>query len=381
MNEKPDPDWDPRSDDVLRDQRAAYDEMRRNCPVAYSDFSQWSVFRHADVTRIIHDPITFSNAVSQHLSVPNGMDPPEHTVYREIIDAYFSPERMNTFEPVCREIAINLLQARGEVELMTAVAVPFAVRGQCAFLGWTLDLEKPLADWTKRNYQATLAQDRQALSDIARELEEFIDEMLEERRQKGAGPEADITASLMHEKVWGRPLSNEEIASITRIWTVGEIGSIASSIGILVQYLAKHTDLQHQLRAEPSLLPVAIDEILRIHGPLVASRRITTCPVTIGERSIGAGERISLNWVSVNRDAEVFEEPDTFRLDRNPDDNLLYGAGIHVCPGAPLARMEMRVFMEEILQRTTQIQLAANESPIKAVYPASGFATLPINFQ
>ena len=185
----------------------------------------------------------------------------------------------------------------------------------------------------------------------------------------------------MNEKVWGRLLSNEEIASITRIWTVGEIGSIASSVGILVQYLAEHADLQQQLRDQPSLLPAAIDEILRIHGPLVASRRITTCPVKMGERAIETGERISLNWVAANRDAEVFEDPDTFRLDRNPDDNLLYGAGIHVCPGAPLARLEMRVFMEELLKRTSSIQLIPNQPPTNAVYPASGFAMLPVKFQ
>lgn len=384
MNKKCEPDWDPRSEDVLRDQVAAYDEMRERCPVAYSEFMQWSVFRHEDVVRVIYAHETFSSAVSQHLAVPSGMDPPEHAVYRQIIEPYFSPQRMDAFEPVCRDIVMDLVSAalaQDAVEIMADVAVPFAVRGQCAFLGWSPELEKPLADWTKRNYAATLAQDRQAMSDIARELEGFIDEMLEARLQADANPEDDITTSLMHEKVWGRPLSNEEIASIARTWTVGEIGSIAASVGILVHYLAEHADLQHQLRAKPSLLTAAIDEILRIHGPLVASRRVTTCPVEIGGRKIEAGERVSLNWVSANRDGRVYEEPTTFRWDRNPADNLLYGAGIHVCPGAPLARMEMRVFMEELLKRTTQIQLAPNQPPTKAVYPASGFAVLPVKFQ
>lgn len=384
MKEKCEPDWDPRSEDVLRDQVAAYDEMREHCPVAFSEFMQWSVFRHEDVVRVIYDHETFSSAVSQHLSVPSGMDPPEHTVYRKIIEPYFSPQRMDAFEPICRDIVTDLVSAAlayDDVEVMVDVAVPFAVRGQCAFLGWPPELEKPLADWTRRNYAATLAQDRQAMSDIARELEGFIDEMLEARLQADANPKDDITTSLMHEKVWGRPLSNEEIASIARTWTVGEIGSIAASVGILVQYLAEHIDLQHQLRAEPALLPAAIDEILRIHGPLVASRRITTRPVEIRGRKIEAGERVSLNWVSANRDGRVFEEPTTFRWDRNPADNLLYGAGIHVCPGAPLARMEMRVFMEELLKRTTQIELIPNELPSKAVYPASGYAVLPVKLQ
>ena len=384
MNDKNPSDWNPRSEDVLRDQLSAYDEMRENCPVAYSEFMQWSVFRHEDVERVIHDHGTFSNAVSQHLAVPSGMDPPEHTVYRRIIDRYFTPERMNAFEPICRKIVSALLAqvlAPGEMEMMNDVAVPFAVRAQCAFLGWPPELQLSLAGWTHKNYEATLAQDRAALSEIAREFEALVDEMLETREQAAAGPEQDITASLMHEKVWERPLSNEEIASILRTWTVGEIGSIASAVGILGHFLAENADLQKQLRGAPSLLPPAIDEILRIHGPLIASRRITTCPVEIGGRKLDAGARLSLNWVAANRDERVFDQPEQFRLDRDPVANLLYGAGIHICPGAPLARMEMRVALEELLARSTQIQLVPDKPPTRAVYPASGFATLPLQIE
>lgn len=381
MTVKPQADWDPRSEKVSRDQRAAYDEMRERCPVAYSELMQWSLFRHEDISRVINDHETFSNAVSEHLSVPNGMDPPEQTVYRQVIDPYFSPQRMDAFEPACREISADLVQsvlAGGEVELMADLALPFAVRVQCAFLGWPTDLHGPLTRWTRSNHEATLAQDRRAMSQIALEFEGLIDAMLEERLQAGAKPEDDITAALMHDKVWGRTLSNEEIASIVRTWTVGEIGSIAASIGILAHYLAQHPELQGQLRAQPSLLPTAIDEILRIYGPLVANRRVTTCPVEIGGKKLAAGERISLNWIAANRDSRVVDSPDTFRLDRDPSKNLLYGAGVHICPGAPLAQMEMRVCMEELLQRTRHIQPVAGKPPTNAKYPASGFATLPL---
>ena len=381
MNDAFKPDWDPRSADVIRDQRAAYDEMRDRCPVAYSEFMQWSLFRHEDVTRVLHDHETFSNAVSPHLSVPNGMDPPEHTPYRRIIEPYFAPERMDTFELSCREIVADLVRralASGEVELMDDFALPFAIRVQCAFLGWPPNLHEPLVHWIRKSHAATLARDRQVMSEVAREFEGFIDDMLETRSKTGAKPEDDITAALMHEKVWGRPLSNEEIASILRNWTVGEIGTISAAVGILVHYLAQHPALQKQLRDQLSSLPTAIDEILRIHGPLVANRRIATRPVEIGGRKIDAGERISLIWISANRDGRIFEDPDTFRLDRDPAKNLLYGAGIHVCPGAPLARMELRVIMEELLQHTSGIQPVQGKPPTNAVYPASGFATLPL---
>lgn len=380
MENEHQPDWDPKSEETRRDQRAAYDKLRRSCPVAHSEFLGWSLFRHADIMRALLDHETFSNAVSQHLSVPNGMDPPEHTVYRKIIKPYFSPERMEAFEPVCRKIVQNILAHRPkneEVEFMSTVALPFAVGVQCAFLGWPESLHPILVDWMRRSQNATLAQDRKALSEIAVEFERVIDGFLETRRGAGARPEEDITASLMHEKVWGRPLSNEEVASILRNWTAGEIGTISAAVGILVCYLAEHPELQSQLRSDPSLLPYSIDEILRLHGPLVANRRVTTRPVEIRSKKLAAGERLSLNWVSANRDEEVFEDAGTFRFGRDQSTNLLYGAGIHVCPGAPLASLELRVFMEEFLNHVRGVTFQKN-APTVAVYPASGFAVLPL---
>ncbi len=378
---RPEPDWNPTSAEVQRDQRAAYDDMRRRCPVAYSEFLGWSLFRHEDVLRVLLDHQTFSSAVSQHLSVPSGMDQPEHTPYRRIIEPYFSAGRMTAFEPVCRDLATRLVQdlnARREVEFMAEAALPFAVRIQCAFLGWPTSLEASLTRWTRKNHEATLAQDRKAMSEIALEFEGIIDDLMETRLQAGAGPETDLTAALMHEKVWGRSLSNEELASILRNWTVGEIGTISAAVGILAHYLAEHADLQKRLRAQPDRLPDAIEEILRIFGPLVSNRRVTTRPVEIGGRKIAAGERITLMWISANRDEQVFADPDSFRLDRDYSKNLLWGAGIHVCPGAPLARLEMKVFLEELLSRTGDIALIPGRAPTLAVYPASGFATLPL---
>lgn len=383
MNTRPQPDWNPASAEIQRDQRAAYDEMQRRCPVAYSEFMGWSLFRHEDVTRVLLDHKTFSSAVSQHLSVPSGMDQPEHTAYRRIIEPYFSAIRMEAFEPNCREIATKLVEgvsAKQELEFIADVAVPFAVQVQCAFLGWPAALQEPLVRWTRKNHEATLAQDRKTMSEIALEFESIIDDLLEIRLQTGAGPETDITAALMHEKVWGRSLSNEEVASILRNWTVGEIGTISAAVGILAHYLAEHAELQKQLRAAPELLPSAIEEILRIHGPLVANRRVTTRSVEIGGRKITAGERITVMWISANRDERVFEDPGSFRLDRDQGKNLLWGAGIHVCPGAPLARLEMRVFLEELMAGTGGITTVPEKAPTLAVYPASGFAVLPLHF-
>jgi cytochrome P450 len=99
----------------------------------------------------------------------------------------------------------------------------------------------------------------------------------------------------------------------------------------------------------------------------------------MGGRKIATGERLTLNWVSANRDEAAFVDPDRFRTDRDPSKNLLYGAGIHICPGAPLARLEMRVFLEELLSHSTSIVPDLEREPVHARYPASGFATLPLH--
>jgi len=374
-------DWDPRSDTVLQDQLAAYDDMRQRSPVAHSHYLQWSLFRHEDIMRVLNDAETFSNAVSSYLSIPNGMDPPQHEQYRSIIEPYFGPERIAAFEPVCRNIAANVVKTlprHAETEFMAGFAHEFAMQIQSAFLGWPQTLSVPLHDWVRRNHAATLAGDRRAMERIALQFDRHIRALLTQRRHLGNDAPDDLTTSLSRERIQGRPLEDAEIVSILRNWTVGELGTIAACVGILAHYLAAHPDVQHRIRMHPDLLPKAIDEILRIHAPVIANRRVTTRPVNIGGSSIAAGERITLFWASGNRDEAVFGDPDEFRLDRDPASNLLYGAGIHVCPGAPLARLELRVAMEELLAHTTRIATASDPPSLNAVYPAAGFSVLPL---
>ncbi|KRB30142.1 cytochrome P450 [Mesorhizobium sp. Root172] len=379
--DKPHPDWDPRSDQVLSNQIKAYDAMRRRCPVAYSDYLGWSLFRHEDVVQALDDHRTFSSVVSSHLSVPSGMDPPQHAAYRPLIERHFESERVAGFEPLCRTISANLvsgLQRGMEIDLVTQLAQLFAVHIQCAFLGWPASLHEPLLLWARKNHEATLARDSNAMSDIALEFDGYISELLEARREAGADAPDDITTSLLRQKIGNRPLNHEEIVSILRNWTVGELGTITACVGILGHYVAENLQVQQQLRENLHVLPAAIDEILRIHAPLISNRRVTTRPVEIGGRWIAAGERVTLMWASADRDEAVFGNSDEFRLDRDATQNLLYGGGIHVCPGALLARLELRVVMEELLRPTQQIALVPGRQPAIATYPASGYSMLPV---
>lgn len=386
-------DWDPRAPEVLADQVAAYDGMRARCPVAHGAQGNWTVFGHADTIRILDDPGTFSSAVSAHPAIPNGMDEPEHTRYRAVVDRYFTEEQLARFEPECRAIVHDLVAALcvpGELEVMSGLAEPFANAVACAFMGWPASLHGPLREWTGKNHRATLSMDREAMSAVALEFDGYIREQLAARRRHtadaGARSDAadapdDVTSGLLREQIDGRPLTDAEIVAIVRNWTVGELGTIAASVGILVEFLAGHPEVQHRLRADRSLLVPASDEILRIHAPLISNRRRTTRDVEIAGRRIPAGERVIVLWASANRDEQVFGDPDEFRLDRDPADNLVYGRGLHDCPGAPLARLELRLLLDALLDATDSIAPAPGAERTLATYPASGFAAVSVHLR
>jgi len=377
------PTWDPRSAEVKADQIKAYDTMRRRCPVAHSDYLHSSLLRHADVMRVLHDPATFSSQVSSHLNVPNGMDAPQHTAWRRLIEPYFDAQALAAFEPECRGIAremVSRLPTRGEVEWMEDFARDCTMRMLCAFMGWPDVLHEPLRDWVRKNHAATLAQDRAALAEVAFEFDGHIRAQLALRRADGLAG-ADVTTRLAKEHIDGEPLLDEEIVSIVRNWTVGELSTMAACVGILAGYLASRPALHASLRAEPAGLPAAIDEILRMDAPLIANRRVVRQPVEIGGTRFAPGDRLSLLWASANRDEVVFGDPDDFRPDRDPSLNLLYGAGIHVCPGAPLARLQLRILMEALLEQVRSLALVPGKAAVRALYPTGGYSSLPLRIE
>src|SRR5690606_20075917 len=155
----------------------------------------------------------------------------------------------------------------------------------------------------------------------------------------------------------GRRIERAALTSILRNVTMGEVGTIAASVGILVHDIAADDGLQVHVRRQLQLLPEFIDELLRRNGPLVSNRRRATRDVTPGGRPIRRGARVTVTWIAASRDPAVFPDPDRVRLDRNPADNLLFGSGIHACPGAALSQLELRVFMEELLAATREIRL------------------------
>lgn len=376
-------------DDFLNRPLESFDSMRQHCPVAHSRDKGWWVFRHADVTRVITDEKNFSNQVSAHRSVPNGLDRPEHTPYRELIEPFFNAAHITAFAPTCRQIAKQLAQAvagRQSVNVIAEIAEQFSVRVQCEFLGWPEKLHQPLRRWARDNHAATLAGDRPAMEEIAERFTGYIHQLLAERRAATQQRPQDVTDEIMNATIKtdehgkATPISDADIVSIMRNWTMGEVGTIAASVGIMLHFLAVNPSVQQHLRDHPEDVAEAVEEMLRRHGPLVTNRRKATRDVIVRGCPIKAGETVTVNWLAANRDDEAFANADEFQWGRDHSKSLLYGAGVHVCPGAPLARLELQTMLQAVLDYSGRFSLSKNKTATTAHYPASGYSALWLDF-
>lgn len=367
--------WPDDVDPTGRDLRELTDELRAGHTVVRNRRGEWVLLGHAEVKAAAEDPHSFSSAVSSHLQIPNGLDGAEHAEARAILDRYFTPEALAPFEAPFSEIAASLVASLpAEIDAVGDLGAVFAVRAQSAWLGWPRELEARLLAWMRDNHEATRSGDRVRMAVVADEFDELIRRVLEPRRVM---PVEDVTSALMAEGWKGRFFTDEELVSILRNWTGGDLGSIALCVGVLASHLAADPALQAHLRSgvTDAELDAVVDEILRIDDPFVTNRRKTTCPVHVGGVDIAEGQVVKLNWTSANRDESVFGAD--FDPAGHAADNLVYGIGEHVCPGRPLATMELRIAVRALLAATSAIEPGAEEAE-REVHPVGGFRRVPV---
>ena len=364
------------------DQRSTYDALRGRCAVARQD-GAWVALRHAEVVAAATDAEAFSSRVTTRRAIPNSLDGTDHAAYRTVVGRYLTDERVAREESQCRAHAAAIVDAlpRGvTVKSIADIGTPYAVRSQSSWLGWPSDLEEELVEWIRDNHAASRSGSRDAIMQVAERFDHMIRGLLEPRRD---APITDVTGELMGDTVDGRPLTTEEIVSILRNWTAGDLGSLATSVGVLVHFLAAWTSTQREVRAlveaddHPALV-AAVEEILRIDDPFVSNRRVTTRMVSLGGEVIAEGEQVVLNWTAANRDPLVFGDPNRYNPAENAPHNLVFGIGPHVCPGRALTLMELRVMLEELLARTSWIEPAPDRPSVRETPPVGGWARVPV---
>jgi len=334
---------------------------------------------HAEVVRIATDSERFSNAVSRFLQIPNGLDGPEHGRFRALVDRYFTAEALSGFAPACREVARDLVAALPRDRALDAVreiGAPYAVRAQSAWLGWPRELEPTLLAWLDARFEAGRSGDAARHAEVAARFDALILALLEPRR--GSDGSRDVTDQLLHDRSAGRSLTDDEIVSILRNWTGGDLATIAQCVGVVLHDIAVHDGMARRLREEPADGPFdeCLEEILRRNDPFTSSRRMATCAAEVAGVRVEKGQRITLDWAAANRDPRVFAPVDDFAPERNAPANLVYGVGPHVCPGRPLARLELRELVRALQAACGAIVLAG--APVGEAAPSGGFRSVPI---
>lgn len=380
------PDWDPTIDQDVAARYAQMHDQRERCPMARATRhgGQWDVLRYADVVEAAGDPDRFSNALQNRYAKPLPpleYDPPEHRDYRRMLAVFFTPKRMAELEPIVRANARELLApmlAAGRGDLAQAYSYPLPALGLCALLNIDGSEWGDIKEWSEN----TLLKDsedpaEQAIADAGHErIIEYAHTMIADRRAHPRDPEQDITATLLSANVNGEPMDDDTIARTLRILISAGHNSTTSAIGNMILYIAENPEAQALLRAEPARIPAASEELLRAETPVQEMPRFATRDTELGGCPIKAGDRLGMFWAAANRDPEAFPEPDRIILDRKPNRHVAFGHGIHTCLGAPMARMEVRVAMEELLSATRNFAL--DGEALRARFHRMGVVNLPL---
>jgi cytochrome P450 len=362
-------DFDPLDPSVRADPHARYAELRQSCPVAHSDRWDgfWTVTTYADVVAVSADAATYINSVQNVVPrvatsgrrPPLHVDPPEHTFYRRILNPPFRTERLAALEPRLRAWAGDLLDDLAVTggDAVAGFAARLPVLALCAFLSVEESRGDEIAELGARYLSAFHEGRQEELEQASLGLYRLAEGLVAERRAAPLDPADDVTSALLAARPGGRPIADELIVgSVRQLLVAGHVGP-ALVLSSIVHHLARHPTLVTGLKAHPEHREPAIEEFLRLHAPNEGFARTTTCPVELGGRPVAEGDRVVLLFPSANRDERVFADPDEFRLDRRPNRHLAFGNGPHKCLGERLARLELRVGLDELLARCSAVEL------------------------
>jgi cytochrome P450 len=325
----------------------------------------WIVCGHAEVESLLRDPRTFSSEIGGgQMGIGNSLimrDPPEHTRLRNIVSKAFTPRTIAELEPRIREITVDLLDriVPGEpFDIVERFSIPLPITVIAEMLG--VD-PADRADF-KRWSSAVTGVVPMLPAELRSEFGAYFGRILDERRRE---PRDDLISRLVTVGD-GDALTPDELLSFVMLLLVAGNETTTNLIGLATLYLTRHPDQRDALAADRTKIPNAVEEILRYDGPVhMVPPRVVTRDVSIGGVDLRQGHWILPILGAANRDPLRFDDPDTFDIAR-PDASahVSFGAGVHFCLGAPLARLEGRVALEELLQRAPAFRLAEPDAPV-----------------
>ena len=384
----------------------ALEELRRTTPVAWQEMDGqagfWAVLRHADVVTVARDPQTFSaeqggvvieDLPPESLEMMRGMllamDPPRHVTYRKPLADTFKAKVIADLEPqiraICKELMAEAAAAGPEVEFVHQVTAGLPTRVMGRLMGlpvqdWDLlhslaerqtagqdpDINPPGPDGAETDFSASI--------DMAMYAIEFAG------KRRAEPPREDLTTLILEGDFGGQPMSDLDFGSFfVQLVTAGnDTTKTMLSSGLLA--LLQHPDQLAALRSDPALVSGAVEEMLRWANPLHYFRRTTTVDTELNGTAIKAGDKVAMYYTSANRDEDVFDDPQRFDITRAHNPHLSFGIAEHFCLGVHLARLEGRVFFQELLAAFPSIELTGEPVRLRSNLNNS-FKKLPVTLR
>jgi cholest-4-en-3-one 26-monooxygenase len=374
---------------------AVFRTLRRESPVHWHEGDYqggrgyWIVSRYETIKTISRHPLLFSSA--KGTSVEDGredfvsmisMDPPAHRRYRALVSAGFTPKRIGEQEPHHHEIVRRILDGvvpQGRCDFVVDVAAQLPLRVIAELLGVPQSACDDLFAWSNRmignqdpEYAASLAEASQA----AQEMFVFANGLAEDRL---AHPKDDLMSAILHGEVGGQRLSTFEFDTFFLLLALAGNETTRNLISHGLLLLLRYPDALEKLGRDASLLPGAVEEMLRFSSPVMYMRRTATEDTELQGQRIRKGDKLLMYYPSANRDEEVFDRPDAFDIERRDNHHLAFGVGEHFCMGTHLARLETRVMFEGVLARMRDMELAGPVSYLRSNL-IDGVKHIPLKF-
>lgn len=372
------------------DSRSVYKWMRENEPVFRDRNGLAAAATYAAVIEAERNPELFSNAGGIRPDQPGvemmiEMDDPQHLLRRKLVNAGFTRKRVKNLEGsianLCDTLIDNVCE-RGECDFVWDIAapLPMAVIGDMLgvrpeeremFLKWSDDLVSFLSSTADpEQFQLTM--------DAFAAYSEYMMGMIAARKQE---PTDDLVSVLVHSEVEGSKLEDHQIVTEVLLLLIGGDETTRHTLSGGTRQLVLHPDQHRRLAADLSLLPNAIEEMLRWTAPVKNMARTVTADTEFHGTALKEGEKMILLFESANFDEAVFENPESFDIERYPNNHLAFGFGTHFCLGNQLARLELSIMQTKLLQRLPDLRLASDgELPLRPANFVSGLEQMPVVF-
>ena len=371
-------------------------EQREECPIAFTDRRQrsWLPVQYEDLAAIAHDVERFSSRDIGVISPPYGnmaefftappitADPPLHTWSRRLLLPAFGPSAIDRMTPITRDLALSLIAENFEGKHTGDAAANYArlipMRVIAIMLGVPMEDEDRFTKWVVNLLQEGFQNLDRAMGTFSEVIAYFV-EKVAERRAIPEGQRPDDILTMLIESETEEEMTDQHLVGTCFLLLIAGIDTTWSAIGSGILHLATHPEDQARLRAEPELMPLAVEEVLRMYSPVTMAREVTE-DTTFAGCPMKAGDKVIMAFPAGNRDPKMFERADEFVIDRARNRHFAFGSGIHRCLGSNLARMELRVALETFLERVPTFTLADPSAVTWTGGQVRGPRCIPLSF-